>query len=171
MLEDTAMHRQTVEEMTDDQLTNEIVNKRERRMRAYRIHEEAVKMEKEAYNQKLLTELKKQCDMLEKDMSTVDRALERCDKRVVKIITIRNELGITIEQQMKEMNNGSETTGHSDTLAGQSGSVGDHDDVRDCGRAESDEAANLPDGATAGSDDQHSDAGDAGRGEHEVNNG
>lgn len=102
-LEDTPMHRQTVEEMTDEQLNSEIVNKRERRMRAYRIHEEAMLMQKEEYDKKLLEKLKKQCDMLDKDLATVDRALDRADKRVITIITIRNELGITIEEQMKEM--------------------------------------------------------------------
>ena len=121
---DTPMHRLSVEEMTDEQLQDMIVNKRDRRMTAYNAFEEAVRMEKETRNQKLLIDLKRQGELLQKKLSTIDKALEASEKYVVKIIAIRNELGL--EQHLRGDDNGSETTRDTDAPSAQGRSGSDN---------------------------------------------
>jgi len=169
--EDTGMHRCSVEEMSDQQLQDHIVNKRERRMKAYNLYEEAVKLEKETYNQKLLLDVRKQSEMLAKDLGTIDKALERAEKRMVKIIAIRNELGITVgddtQPDLFGDQNGSQTTRDTVTSTEQSRSGSDNIHVRTSRGTASDAADAEGDGGCSEPDVGHSDVSGGCSGEHE----
>lgn len=117
--DDNPMHRISVEEMTDEQLQDMIVNKRERRMHAYNIYEESVRMQKDTHNQRLRVDLLKQGELLQKKLATIDKALEAVEKYVVKIITMRNELGL--EQHMRGDDHGSQATRNTDAPTEQNG--------------------------------------------------
>ena len=126
MSSDTPMHRTTILEMNDEQLTECVVNRRERRLRAVKIHAEAVRLETESRHTKLNADLKKQCEMFEKDMATIDKAMDRMEKRAIKIMTIKNELG-------KGTTNGSQGTRDTGDVEGESRSGGDPVHVCDGG--------------------------------------
>lgn len=150
---DTPMHRCSIEEMTDEQLNDMIVNKRDRRMTAYNSFAEAVRLEKETRNQKLLIDLKKTGEMLEKKIATIDKALVAADKYAVKIIAIRNELGL--QQHLNGDNNGSETTRDTDAPTEQGRSGGDNLPVCDGGGTASDPTDAEGDGGCDQSDVGH----------------
>lgn len=156
---DTPLHRCTVEEMSDEHLQDMIVNKRERRMTAYNVFEETVRMEKETHNQKLLIDLKRQGELLQKKLVTIDKALEAVDKYVIKIITIRNELGL--EQYLKGESNGDKATRDTDALGEQSRSSSDNIPMCDGGGTVGDQ----PDAKGDGGRDQPND------GHYEYNDG
>jgi len=172
---DTPMHRCSIEEMSDEQINDMIVNKRSRRMAAYNSYEESVRLEKETRNQKLLIELRKTSEMLEKKISTIDKALVAADKYAVKIVAIRNELGL--QQHLHGDQNGSETTRDTDAPSEQGRSGGDNipvcsgggaasdptDTEGDGGRDQSDGGHHADDDGSSGSDEGSS-ADDAGQG-------
>lgn len=88
-LGDTPMHRKKVNELTDKELDELIENKRERRQRIVRQYQEAQEAKRRAEQQKAKDEYDKQLRILEKDLGTVDRALERCESRMNKLRALR----------------------------------------------------------------------------------
>lgn len=86
------IERQTIDDMTVDQLDTAIAQRRERRLVAFQVYQEAVESKKRATDERLRTQLEKQLDMLAKEFARADKALDQVDARLTKIAGIRLEL-------------------------------------------------------------------------------
>lgn len=86
---DTAMHRKTVRELRDDELNQLLDRKREHRLKQVRVYERAKQKAKETEQEKARQQLERQCELFEKDLATVDRALDRLEQRANKIRAFR----------------------------------------------------------------------------------
>jgi 3-methyladenine DNA glycosylase/8-oxoguanine DNA glycosylase len=86
---DTPMHRKTVRELRDDELNQLLDRKREHRLKQVRVYERAQQKAKENEQEKARKQLERQCELFEKDLATVDRALDRLEQRANKIRAFR----------------------------------------------------------------------------------
>jgi dsDNA-specific endonuclease/ATPase MutS2 len=91
---DTPMHRATVAELNNEQLNETIELLRERRLKARKEYQRAKEIEEQVRAEKLEGDYEQQMRLFEKDFKTCTNALERLEKRMVKMVAIRNELGI-----------------------------------------------------------------------------
>jgi septal ring factor EnvC (AmiA/AmiB activator) len=86
---DTPMHRKKVTELTDAELDILLEEKRQRRYSIIKKHEETQEAKRQQENEKAKAELDKQLRIMEKDIGTIDRALERAEGRLNKIRALR----------------------------------------------------------------------------------
>ncbi len=86
------IERKTIDDMTVDQLDEAIAQRRERRLRAFQVYQEAVESKKRASDERLRALLTKQLDILVKEFERVDTLLAKIDVRTQKIAGIRLEL-------------------------------------------------------------------------------
>ena len=86
------IERQTISDMTTDQLDAAIAQRRERRLQAFEVYKLAVESKKRAQDERLRTQLDKQLVMLEKEFARVDAMLDKLDVRFTKVAGIRLEL-------------------------------------------------------------------------------
>lgn len=91
-LHDSPIERKTVADLTDDQLDEFIDGLRERRMSAQRQYEQAKKLEKEMREGRLRERLAKHLEILERELTRVNKALSKIDQRVVNIRALRLEI-------------------------------------------------------------------------------
>ena len=83
------MHRKKVNELTDTELNQLIDRKREQRIKTVRVYEHALQAKKQQEQQKAYKEYERQCELFEKDLATLDRALDRLENRANKIRALR----------------------------------------------------------------------------------
>ena len=83
------MHRKRVNELTDNELNQLLDRKREKRLQQVRVYERAKQAAKEQEQEKARKNLERQCELFEKDLATVDRALDRLEQRANKIRAYR----------------------------------------------------------------------------------
>lgn len=81
-------------QMSFDEMEKLLEGIRKRRLSAVRQHEEAVRIAKEATDEKARISLYKQCEMCEKNIERVDKALDALETRVNKMRALRLELGL-----------------------------------------------------------------------------
>lgn len=81
-------------DMSGDDIDAMLERIRERRLSAVRQYEEAMAAAKQASDAKARTSLLKQCDMLAKKITSVNKAIDIMDDRVNKIRALRLELGL-----------------------------------------------------------------------------
>jgi septal ring factor EnvC (AmiA/AmiB activator) len=86
---DTPMHRKKVTELTDAELDILLEEKRQRRYSIIKKYEETQEAKRRQENEKAKAELDKQLRIMEKDIGTIDRALERAEGRLNKIRALR----------------------------------------------------------------------------------
>lgn len=86
---DTPMHRLTVEEVDDDTMNAIIEDKRKRRMSLVEQRNIAEKRKRTLEQQKAKQKYERQVELFDKDLKTLDRALERLENRANKIRALR----------------------------------------------------------------------------------
>ncbi len=86
------IERKTIDDMTVDQLDTAIAQRRERRLVAFQVYQEAVESKKRATDERLRAQLEKQLDIAVKEFARVDKILDQVDARLTKIAGIRLEL-------------------------------------------------------------------------------
>lgn len=85
---------QSIYQMNDEQLEKLLDDIRDRRLSSVRLYEEAQRAAQEAAEEKARLALFKQCEMCEKNIIRVDKALEALETRVNKMRALRLELGL-----------------------------------------------------------------------------
>ncbi len=86
------IERKTIENMTTDELDTAIAQRRERRLVAFMVYQEAVESKRRATDERLRAKLDKQLDMATKEFERVDKALDKIDARLNTIAGVRLEL-------------------------------------------------------------------------------
>ncbi len=86
------IERKTIENMTTDELDTAIAQRRERRLVAFQVYQEAVESKKRATDERLRAQLEKQLDIAVKEFARIDKILDQVDARLTKIAGIRLEL-------------------------------------------------------------------------------
>ncbi len=86
------IERKTIDDMTIDQLDAAIAQRRQRRLVAFQVYQEAVESKKRATDERLRAQLEKQIEMLVKEFARVDKMLDQVDARITKIAGVRLEL-------------------------------------------------------------------------------
>lgn len=90
---DTPIHLRTVLEMSDDDLDALLTDKRERRLIIQRHREEAVQARVQVSSVTIGKRIDKYLAMLTKELGVLDRAMEKCEKRVLDIRALRLQYG------------------------------------------------------------------------------
>ena len=88
----TYIECKTVEDMTNDELDTLIAQRRERRLRSFKVYEQAEESKRRAKDERLKAKLGKQIDIMKKELDRADAALDKLDKRITVIAGIRLEL-------------------------------------------------------------------------------
>lgn len=89
---DTPMHRRMFVELSPQDQYTFVEQLRERRLRVVREYE-ALQAERARVQQQQWTEaLAKQLSMMDKDIATTEKAIERIDKRMIRIAALRAAL-------------------------------------------------------------------------------
>ncbi len=86
------IERKTIADMTVDELDTAIAQRRERRLIAFAVYQEAVESKRRATDERLRAQLEKQLDMIIKEFARADKVLDQVDARLIKIVGIRLEL-------------------------------------------------------------------------------
>lgn len=86
------IERKTVEDMTVDELDTAIAQRRERRLVAFMVYQEAVESKKRATDERLRAKLEKQLDMIVREFARTDKILDKLDARLAIIAGVRLEL-------------------------------------------------------------------------------
>jgi hypothetical protein len=85
--------RKTIAAMSDEEVDAFLDKKRDLRLKLREEYNKAQSARREAQEAKLQAQLDKQLDMLLKDIAAIDAKLEKADARVLKIRTLRLEMG------------------------------------------------------------------------------
>jgi polyribonucleotide nucleotidyltransferase len=89
---DSPINRATVADLSDDEMDRWVMERRERRLHAAIVYQEGQQRIKETKCEKLKTTLTKQFEMLGKEMDSLDKLLEKIDKRVARFRAMKFEL-------------------------------------------------------------------------------
>lgn len=91
-IEDTPMHRVTIDELDPETLEQFILVIRERRLKPVRLYEEQQEQVKSVRDERLRASMEKELKGFKKDLERVDAVLTKLEKRALKIKTIRFEI-------------------------------------------------------------------------------
>jgi glutaredoxin 2 len=94
---DTATHRQTIEDMSDDELDALLDILRKRRLRAASQHQQTLAARKAVRDEKSRARMERALTALQKKIDRVEAALDAIDKDIVKIRVLRLELTGSVE--------------------------------------------------------------------------
>lgn len=86
------MHRVTVLEMSDESIDAMLLTMRERRLSIVRVKQEAELAKRSILIEHAREKLSKQLQMLVKELTAVDKALDKAESRVFKIRALRLEI-------------------------------------------------------------------------------
>ena len=89
---DTPAHRQSVEELREDQIEQHLVGVRTRRLQAARIYEENQLASKQVNDVRLAAKYKQQLTILERELASLDKLMDKIDKRCLNVRGIRMEI-------------------------------------------------------------------------------
>ncbi len=89
---DTPIAPATIDKFSDAELDKQLNGIRDRRLRAFKIYQEAEQERKETHNQKLATQLSKHINMFNKELAQLDKVLEKVEARALKIRAVKMEL-------------------------------------------------------------------------------
>jgi len=84
--------RQDITEMSDDEIDALLVPIRERRLKMAVLHRQALELKEEKARGKAREKLGDQIRMLEKELASMDKLIEKLDKRVLNIRALRLEI-------------------------------------------------------------------------------
>lgn len=84
--------RQDITTMSDDDIDAMLVPIRERRLKMAKLHAEAIALKAEKARGKALVKLEDQIRMFEKELASMDKLIEKLDKRVLNIRALRLEI-------------------------------------------------------------------------------
>ena len=88
-----AIHPKTVNDMSDDELDTEIAQRRERRLKSFKVYQEAQELARQRRGEQLTKKLDKQLEMFAKELARLDTLLDKLDKRALNIRGVRLEMG------------------------------------------------------------------------------
>ena len=92
---DTPIKLADISKMSDEQLDAMIHIIRERRLKPVRDFEEMSALKAEAIRQGLNKQLNKQLEMIEKELSRADKAIEKIELRAIKLRALKLEIEAT----------------------------------------------------------------------------
>ena len=84
--------RKDITQMTDDEIDVMLLPIRERRLKMAKLHQEAIALKEEKARGKAQVKLADQIRMLEKELASMDKLIEKLDKRVLNIRALRLEI-------------------------------------------------------------------------------
>jgi hypothetical protein len=92
-VEDTPFKRASILELSDEELTKRVEALRERRLRSYSIYQAGLEAKKHAKDLKAAQGLEKTCEQVAKLLESVDKSLDKLEKKVLDIQAWRLMLG------------------------------------------------------------------------------
>lgn len=91
-IQDTCMHRRTIDELSMDELDDLLLGIRSRRMERFNAYQEALAVKAQANTERLAVQMSKECAALEKEFARLDKIIESMDKRLLKIRAMKLEI-------------------------------------------------------------------------------
>ncbi len=91
-MQDTAIDRVSIEQMTNDEIDEMLIRIRDRRLKLARAYEEALALQDAQLEQDQREILDKALNSIKKDMERIDKSIDKFEQKVNKIRAIRLEL-------------------------------------------------------------------------------
>lgn len=89
---DTPVHRTTITEAKENEYLAMLEGIRARRLKILKQKQEADEAKKKAKTEKLLEKYTHQLSILEKELTRLDKAIDKCEDRIFKIRAMRLEI-------------------------------------------------------------------------------
>lgn len=98
---DTAMHRQLFVEMTVPQQEAYLDGIRERRLRSVQVYEQLQQAKRAVKDEATRAKLQKQCNMMDKEIIALNKALEKVEARAVTVTALQQMLNAEVIGQVE----------------------------------------------------------------------